>query len=52
MLSLSVSNGESVMHENAQNFSKAGFARRFAVPALWLFVIPVIGLWFFGHAQV
>jgi Zn-dependent protease with chaperone function len=27
-----------------------GFLRTYALPALWLFALPIFGLWFIGHA--
>lgn len=39
------------MQEDRQDFSKVGFVRTFIVPALWMFLVPVLGLMFFIHAQ-
>lgn len=39
------------MQDDRQDFSKVGFVRTFIVPALWMFLVPVLGLMFFLHAQ-
>lgn len=39
------------MQEDRQDFSKVGFVRTFIVPALWMFLVPILGLLFFIHAQ-
>jgi len=35
----------------ASSLSTPGFLRTYALPALWLFVLPLFGLWFSTHAM-
>lgn len=39
------------MSDQSQSFTKTGFAKAFVVPALMIFPVPIIGLFFFLHAQ-
>jgi Zn-dependent protease with chaperone function len=39
------------MSEARQKFSRIGFAKTFLLPALLIFLVPVLSLFFFWHAQ-
>ena len=39
------------MSNNQTDLTKLGFARAFIVPALWVFLVPVLGFLFFSHAE-
>ena len=34
----------------AEQFSKAGFLKSYVLPALFVLLVPGIGIWFAGHA--
>ena len=34
----------------AEQFSKAGFLKSYVVPALFVLLVPGVGIWFAGHA--
>lgn len=39
------------MSQNQNDFTKRGFAKTFVLPALLVFLVPILGLMFFLHAQ-